>query len=151
MINYLLCSKWAFLLLEIRCGFIFLSVFFIRWSWWNGKFPPWHSWETGRGRRRPDVQWCSVQCFWILKPKCEKVLLHVYNVTPPKHLFHPSWEGALPLNKTSDRKSICWQQWSLHSHSPMTEGNALVSSVISPDAIQCRQRLKWILSVPQVC
>lgn len=108
-------------LLKSDLGFISLSVFFIRWPWWDCNFSPWHSWKTGRVRGRLNEQWCSVQCFWILKPRKEKVLLHISYLTSPSTSFpDPCFPGrALPLNKTSDRKSLCWQQWSLHSCSPI--------------------------------
>lgn len=77
-------------------GFTFLIVFFIRWSWWKCKSSPWHSWKTRSGRGRPNEQQCTVQCFWILKPKEEKVLLGIPYLTSPKHLLHPSRECHHP-------------------------------------------------------
>lgn len=129
----------------------FMFVLLTRCSWWKWDSLPWYSWKTRRGRGRPDEQQCIVQCFCILKPKEEKVVLGISYLTSPKILF-PSCSGmALPYTSTpADRKSIWWQQWSLHSFH-MTEWDVLLGKILSaqdrlsPGAIQRRERLKLML------
>lgn len=138
LMNSLLFSKLAFSGRNQILGLFSWLFLLTRWSWWKWKASPWHSWKTRRGRGRPDEQQCVVQCFWILKPREEKVLLCIFYV--PQNTF-----SIFLRNDIGIGQYICWQkihlltQWSLHSFH-MTEWMCLSAKYYQLKA-DCHQML----------